>query len=278
MKKTKKYTNKNKNKTRKNRIINPDIKILEKDIRLYGAKNKNLGYKILDYTKSNEIKKKKYCVYENISWFAGLEQAKHYKGKKDDIFKWNIKKKINLIKINEKNRQFFHNLFINTQKSIYPVIKIEKNKIPKINYDHPFLYMNNNEKALYEFQFIFGYITLKEQYEFLLLIKYLIENKFIDVLSRHGSSLLPKINKKLHFYKLYPFGKKEKLNRISLYEINKQSLLNLCIMFDKKYSIDGVYQPNTNSYWYPDLIVYHMNIEEFIIFSPHTKLENDGIV
>ena len=85
MKKTKKYTNKNKsinkNKTRKNRIINPDIKILEKDIRLYGAKNKNLGYKILDYTKSNEIKKKKYCVYENISWFAGLEQAKHYKGK-----------------------------------------------------------------------------------------------------------------------------------------------------------------------------------------------------
>lgn len=58
MKKTKKYTNKNKNKTRKNRIINPDIKILEKDIRLYGAKNKNLGYKILDYTKSNEIKKK----------------------------------------------------------------------------------------------------------------------------------------------------------------------------------------------------------------------------
>ena len=27
--------------------------------------------------------------------------------------------------------------------------------------------MSRNEKALYEFKFIFGYITLKEQYEFL---------------------------------------------------------------------------------------------------------------
>jgi hypothetical protein len=90
--------------------------------------------------------------------------------------------------------------------------------------------------------------------------------------------LLPKIKKKINFYKLYPFGKKENLNRISLYEINKQSLLNLCIMMNKKYKIDGVYQPNTNSYWYPNLLVYHMNIEEFILFSPHKNLENFGIV
>jgi hypothetical protein len=97
MTKTRKYTNKNKNKniTHKNRTIHPDIKILQKDFTLYGAKNKKIGFKILDYTKLNEIKKKKHCVYENISWFAGLEQAKHYKGKKDEIFKWNINKKIN---------------------------------------------------------------------------------------------------------------------------------------------------------------------------------------
>jgi len=138
--------------------------------------------------------------------------------------------------------------------------------------------MSNNEKALYEFEFIFGYISLKEQYEFLLFIKYLIEHQIFDILSRHNSSLLSKINKKINFYKLYPFGKKEDLNRVSLYQINKQSLLNLCMMTNESYKIDGVYQPNTNSYWYPDLIVYHMNIEEFILFSPHKNLENDGIV
>ena len=60
-------------------------------------------------------------------------------------------------------------------------------------------------------------------------------------------------------------------------QINKQALLNLCSIIYPKYKIDGVYQPNTNSYWYPDLIVYHMNIEEFILFSQHTELINDGI-
>ena len=74
------------------------------------------------------------------------------------------------------------------------------------------------------------------------------------------------------------FEKSKIQKKYNLTAENKQSLLNLCIMFNKKYNIDGVYQPNTNSYWYPDLIVYHMNIEEFIIFSPHIKLENDGIV
>jgi len=277
MGKTNKYKIFN-NKTRKNKKHHYDLKTLNTDYSLYGAKNKKLGYEILDYTKKNEINKKEHCVYENISWFAKLEQAKHYKGKDDEIFKWNINKKLNLIKITEKNRNFFKNLFLSTEKLIKPVINIKEKYISKINFEHPFLSMNNKEKSLYEFEFIFGYISLKEQYNFLLFIKYLIQNNFIEILSRHDTSLLPKINKKINFYKLYPFGKKENLNRISLYEINKNALFNLCKLVYKKYNIDGVYQPNTNSYWYPDLVVYHMNIEEFILFSPHTELINAGIV
>jgi hypothetical protein len=43
----------NKNKTRKNKETqNPDVKILQKGDSLYGAKNKSLGLKILDYTRS----------------------------------------------------------------------------------------------------------------------------------------------------------------------------------------------------------------------------------
>jgi hypothetical protein len=269
----------NKNKTRKNKETqNPDVKILQKGDSLYGAKNKSLGLKILDYTRSQEIKKHRHCIYENISWFAGLEQAKHYKGKNDEIFDWSIRKQLKLITITEKNNTFFKNLFLKTKKNISPFIKISKEHNSKIDYDHPFLKMSNKEQALYEFGFIFGYISLKEQYEFLLLIKHLIKNNYINILSRHNTSLLPKINKKINFYKLYPFGKKNNLNRISIYDINKQSVLNLCVMLYDKYGIDGVYQPNTNSYWYPDLIVYHMNIEEFILFSPHTELKIESIV
>ena len=276
-KKNKKINNKTKKRHNKITSLTPSLKILKKNDIIYGAKNKDLGFKVLEYTKSNENKKHTHCVYENISWFAGLEQAKHYKGKNDLIFKWKITKPLKLIKISERNEGFFKKIFLNTKQKIIPTINIKKNEINKINYDHPFLNMNNNEKALHEFNFIFGYLTLDKQYEFLLFIKYLIENKFIEILSRHNTSLIPKINKKINFYKLYPFGKKNKLNRISLYEINKQSLLNLCKIMYKKYKFDGVYQPNTNSFWYPDLIVYHMNIEEFILFSPHTELVNDGI-
>lgn len=268
-----------KNITRKNNAnIIPSLKILDKDFILYGAKNKDMGFKILDYTKANEDKKHKHCVYENISWFAGLEQAKHYKGKNDLIFKWKVFKKLNLIKITTKNGLFFKNLFLKTNKPIKPSLNIKTDYLKKIDYKHPYLAMSNNEKCLFEFNFIFGYLSLKQQYEFLLLIKYLIENNFIEILSRHDTNLLPKIMKKIRFYELYPLGKKDKLNRISLYEINKQALLNICMMTYDKYNIDGVYQPNTNSYWYPNLIVYHMNIEEFILFSPHTELKNEGVV
>ena len=119
---------------------------------------------------------------------------------------------------------------------------------------------------------VFGYLFL-EQFR-----NKLSENNFINLTSRHNTSLLPKILKKIYFYKYYPLGKKEKYNRVSLYEMNKQIVFNLCMMLYNKYGIDGVYQPNINSFWYPDLIIHHMNIEEFILFSPHTELENSKIV
>jgi hypothetical protein len=270
------------NKTRKNKNKNitfmPDIKVFLQGNYIYGAKNRSIGPKILDYTRSNEKKKKTHCVYENISWFASLEQAKHYKGKDDNIFRWIIKKKLNLVKITEKNQIFFRNLFLHSRKHIEPKIKINAEVASKINYEHPFLRMNDKEKALYEFNFLFGYIRIKEQFEFLLLLKYLLENKIIEILSRKGISLLPKIKRKIQFYNLYPFGKKDKFNRISVYGLEKHVLVNLCSLIYNKYNIDGLYQPNTNSFWFPDLIVYHMNIEEIVLFSPHTELENNGII
>lgn len=276
---TKKKTRKL-NKTRKNRnaAIKPDVKVYQKGDFIYGAKDKKIGPNILDYTRSNEKKKKTHCVYENISWFARLEQAKHYKEKDNEIFRWLVKKKLSLVKISEKNKIFFKSLFLHSNKDIKPKIEINTETLSKIDYKHPFLQMNDKERALYEFNFLFGYIDLKKQYEFLLFLKYLMEHNFVEILSRKGISLLPKITKKIQFYKMFPFGKKDKLNRISVYGLEKQVLVNLCSLIYDKYDIDGLYQPNTNSFWFPNLIVYHMNIEELILFSPHTELQNDGIV
>ena len=49
---------KTKRKTKKITDVIPSLKILKKDDHLYGSKNKDIGYKILEYTKSNEVKKK----------------------------------------------------------------------------------------------------------------------------------------------------------------------------------------------------------------------------
>ena len=65
--------------------------------------------------------------------------------------------------------------------------------------------MSLNEKALFEFKFCFGYINLKEQYNFLKLLKYLIKNNFIKLFTRNNKSILRKINLKMNYYILSYF-------------------------------------------------------------------------
>ena len=56
--------------------------------------------------------------------------------------------------------------------------------------------------------------------------------------------------------------------------------MNLCkIVYNKKdYKIDGVYQKNDTSFWFPNLIVYKMDIEEYILFNPHHNLIYDKLI
>jgi hypothetical protein len=64
------------------------------------------------------------------------------------------------------------------------------------------------------------------------------------------------------------------MNRITLYPIVKNCVLNLCNMLSNK-NIDGIYQPNISSFWYPKVISnYSYSIEEYILFSPHSNLGN----
>ena len=272
--KTKKNKSTNHNKTRR-KSYKPDIKVIEPGFVLYASKKKKHGLKILDYTRKNKQKHKTHCIYNNITWFtSSLVEAKKYKKSDYGVYKWDIVNKTRLIKMSEENRVFFKKLFMNTKDNIKPFINIDSKEISKIDYDHPFLKMDNNEKALYELEFIFGYISLTKQYEFILFIKYLVENKFIELLSRYNTSLIVKIYRFILNYNLNKIGKREGLNRITLYPIVKNCVLNLCKMLNNK-NIDGIYQPDINSFWYPKVISnYSYSIEEYILFSPHSNLGN----
>ena len=267
-----------KNRTKKTKIIKPSLRKLEINFPLYASKKYD-GEKLLEYKKEAELKTNDHCLLENSSWFGDLGVAKSYKKDNTRIYKWKIKTVTYLFKINQENEEFIDNIFKNTKLKLKTSISINKDE-NKIKYEHEYLNMSPNERALYEFKFAFGYLTLKEQYEFLELIKYLIVKKYININTRDGKSILKKIEFKINYYKVsHLFKQKEKYNRISIYNFDKYAIMNFCkLVNNNKYRISGIYQKNDTSFWFPDLIVYKMNIQEYIFFNPHRNLEYDKVI
>lgn len=267
------------NKTRK-RYLKPSLKFLRLEYPLYASK-KHEGDKLLEYKMNAEKKANDHCLLDNSSWFGDLNVAKSYKKKDTQIYKWKIKKPTYLLNINKENEDFINNLFNNSKIDLTPTINLTEEQFKKIDYEHPYINMNKNEKALYEFKFAFGYISLKEQYEFLKLVSYLIKNKLIKLDTREGKSIIKKLDFKINYYRISHFlSKKEKYNRISFYLFDKYAIMNLCkLVYNKNdYKISGVYQKNDTSFWFPDLVVYKMNIQEYILFNPHHNLVYDKLI
>jgi hypothetical protein len=259
-----------KNKTIKKRIIEPSIKILKVGDSLYGAKSHS-GEEILKYTKLMSQKNKKKCIIQNISWFSNLEVAKNFSKASNNthIYKWKISKNTKLLNINKENEDFISNLFLNSTNKLRTTININKNQEKNISYEHPYINMSQNEKALYEFKFAFGFITVKEQYEFMKFIKYLIENNILDIKNRTNSSILARLILLTNYYKINIVSdKNEKYDRLSFYKIDQNAILNLCKLISNKYNIVGIYCKNINNFW------IHLNIipVEFALFNPHKNL------
>jgi hypothetical protein len=279
--KTKNRNRNNQTKKIRRGIVKPSLKILRVGYPLYASK-KFEGNTILEYNKKTELESGDHCLLDNSSWFGNLQVAKSYKKKDTHIYKWKIKTPTNLLRIDKKHEGFIDYIFKNTHSTLTPAIALTEKQLHKIKYIHPYLIMTPNEKSLYEFKFAFGYITLEEQYEFLKLVEYLLENKFIIHDTRDGNSILPKIKTKINYYRISSlFSKKNKHNnRLSFYIFDKHSIMNLCriVYSNKEYKISGVYQKNNTSFWFPDLIVYKMNIEEYILFNPHHNLVYDKII
>jgi len=257
----------------------PSLKILYVGYPLYASKQYE-GSTILEYNKSEEIKYNDKCLMQNSSWFGDLNVAKSYKTKDTHIYRWNIDKTTNLLNINVKNEMFIDYIFKNSKLVLTPTINLTKDDIKKINYDHDYLNMTPNDKALFEFKFCFGFITVEEQYKFMKFIKYLIENEIIDIKMRAGGSIIKKLKIKIGYYSVASLsGKKDKFNRLSFYDFDKHAIMNLCkLVNNRKYNISGVYQKNDTSFWFPDFIVYKMDIQEYILFDPQDNLVYDKLI
>jgi len=266
----------NHSKTKKNKTPKPSLNILKINYPLFGAKSFT-GEQLLEYTKNKELNTHDSCLMDNSSWFGDYNIAKSYKTSNNKIYKWKIKVKTNLIVTNEKNEKFFDFIFKNTKTELVPTISFTKEQLTKINYVHSYLKMSNNEKAFFEFKFAFGYLTLKEQYDFLKLIEYLLYNKIIVMETRDKKNILTKLYQKIYYYKANIFFKKKpKYNRLSFYYFDKYAVMNLCkVLTDEKYNISGIYQKNDTSFWFPNFVVYKMNIKEYILFNPHHNLIYD---
>lgn len=283
-KKRNNVNNKN-SKTKKNKkssssstfkIPKPSLNILKVGYPLFGAKSIG-GDKLLEYTKEQEMKNHDSCLLLNSSWFGDYAVAKSYKTSSNKIYRWKIKVKTNLVITNEKNEKFFDSLFTNTSAKLVPTIIFTKQQMEKIKYTHPYLQMTDNEKAFFEFKFAFGYITLEEQFDFLKLIEYLLSNKIIVMETRDKASILTKLRQKILYYNTNVFFKrKPKHNRLSFYYFDKYAVMNLCKSLNtEKINISGIYQKNETSFWFPNFVLYKMNIKEYILFNPQNNLVYD---
>ncbi len=281
---TKKHKN-SKNKTRKIIEYKPQFKILKNGFPLFASK-KSYGDKIIEYTQEQEKKYKDGCLFGNMSWFGDYEQAKSYKQEGQNIYRWSIKKPTNLLLINKKNENFIKNLFHKTNLQLETSINLSpekfelaKKRLKDENIKCSYLDLSQNERAYFEFSFAYGYITIEEQYQFMKLVNFLIEKKYIDIKNREGQSITKKINQKINYYYfLNKLNNREKYNRLSIYSFDKYSLNNLCKITPKSYKIDGVFQPNSKSFWFPDLKIYRMNIKEYVLYNPHHNLIYDKMI
>jgi hypothetical protein len=279
---TKRKRKKNVTKTKSKRNRKYSVKILRKGFPLYASK-KYEGSAILEYNKEQELKYNDKCLMQNSSWFGDLDVAKSYKTKDTHIYLWKTMKKVNLLKIDLSNEKWLDDLFLNNKLKFVPTVKFTDKKMKKNDNhnnnefkDNEYLEMTSNERALFEFKFCFGFIDLKKQYEFMKLLKYLIENGFVDdIKRREGDSIVPKLRRKMKYYNVFSLlHKKDRFNRLSFYDFDKHAIRNLCkAVKEKGVNIAGVYQSNDDSFWFPDLVVYKMNIQEYILFNPQDELK-----
>jgi hypothetical protein len=243
--------------------------IIDKNMPIYASK-KHTSSEIIAFSNKNFKETKDKCDGRNISWFGNYKVAQEY-GTERDIRQWETTRKIKMLAITADSESYFVNKFLKS-KNLTPITDLV---LSKITYDHPYINsMNTTERSLYEFKIAFGYVTIKEQYEFMKLFDFLLGQKYITLVSRN-TYVISSYKLKMYYYRINILkDEKMKYQRLSIYHIDKVVLRNLCKIVYSKY--DGMYQPNQENFWNPNFLLFQhfrKNIEEYILFRPQEVLE-----
>lgn len=247
------------------------IKLFKKGDSIYGAKNPDIGPRILSYTRNIEKRKHKKCNLENLSWFGPLKVAKQYKNhdKNSEIFRWSLKKELRLYTIDPKDKNYIRSLFRNYKGKFQfrTLKKYMKDITREDEMKFPYLRMSMRKRAYYEFSFVFGYMSVSDQKKFLKMLLTLIKQNKLAIFRRNNKSIYPKLLFRYLYGKLLSSTKKGQ--RYSIYTIDKDVLNNLCLILPK--TLGGVYFPSKKSVWYPSILSF--DLEEYILFEPFNYLE-----
>jgi len=284
--KTKTKTLKKRNHIPKNPT--PETKTIPPNKSLYASKIYK-GDKILERAEKQEEKTHDHCLKDNITWLSNLSVAKIYKNESNHLYKWKVNKPTELVKTTPKNEAFFEQVFRNAAHQSKPFLKSSS----KEDKEDKYFKMTPNEKALYEFKFVFGYLTLEEQYEFLSLLNE-VQNKVQNEVQKNvqNKNKNKNINQTaltaaITYYRIQKLSStflksntsttKQKYNRISFYELDKHVANNLCKALQTTdpnlQKIEGIYQSyKIKSFWYPSFLKYSKNLEEYILFNPQHEL------
>lgn len=272
----------------------PETKTIPPNKSLYASKTYK-GDTILEHAEKQEEKTHDHCLKDNITWLSNFTVAKIYKNESNHLYKWKVNKPTELVKTTPKNEAFFEQVFRNATHELKPFLKSSSkvHKVHKVHKEHKYFKMTPNEKALYEFKFVFGYLTLEEQYEFLSLLNEVHKNVQNEVQNKNlnQTAILAAIT----YYRIQNLSSKilksnnstpkQKYNRISFYELDKHVANNLCKALQttsqpthpKLQKIEGIYQSyKLKSFWYPSFLKYSKNLEEYILFNPQHELSYVG--
>ena len=235
--------------------------LIAKNMPIYASKNYS-STEIIEYNDKNYKESKDKCDDRNISWFGSYKVAQQY-GKY--IRQFETKRQLKLLVITE---ELFMK-FMKT-KNLEPLTNII---LPKTTYDHPYFHMDTNDRCLYELKVAFGHVSVKEQYEFLKLFDFLLDKNYLQHLTRN-KYIIPSYLLKLYYYRINLLKNPDLKNqRLSVYQIDKSVLKNVCRVVSCKY--DGIYQSNQENFWNPNFLVFEIfrkDIEEYILFRPQEVL------
>jgi hypothetical protein len=257
------YNNKTKKKkTVLHHVFNTNIiKTLPVGFKLYSAK-KYKSQEIIDFVKKNRQQKKQVCLIDNLSWLTTKKGSIRYKLYHPTYImsEWMVKVPTNLLKINHDSYSFLKNLYMNSTIRLQSFLSLEENAIEKMKIKsgqkNPYLFMDHKERCFYEFQFIFGFISVEEQLHFLYFIKECITQGILK-----DNTFEKKVNNRIMLYNFSDLMfYKNKINRLPMYFFDKIVVLNLCKLLNNgpSYStpISGIYFYNKKSYF------DYLNLEE----------------